>query len=91
MNIGQLSLGYRLRRAIRIVPISEQSIDSALEEFDNVVRQTEEDIVNETKGRNILDAWSPTCKDPATCAACDFRHFCPKPAKGYQDHEEYVP
>ena len=91
MNIGKLSLGYRLRRAIRIVPISEQSIDSALAEFDNVVRRTEEDIVNEIKGRNILDAWSPDCEDAPTCAACDFRHFCPKPSRGYKDYEEYVP
>lgn len=91
MNIGQLSLGYRLRRAIRIVPISEQSIDSALEEFDNVVRQTEEDIVDEIKGRNILKAWSPTCEDAPTCAACDFRHFCPKPSRSYKEYEEYVP
>lgn len=91
MDTEQLSLDYRLRRAIRIVPISEQSINSALQKFDSVVRQTEKDIVNETEGWNILKAWSPTCKDPATCAACDFRHFCPEPAKGYKDHEEYVP
>lgn len=90
MDSEQLSLSYRLRRAIRIVQISKQSIDSALKEFDSVVRRTEEDIVNETKGRNILQAWSPTCKDAPTCAACDFRYFCPEPAKDYKDYEKYV-
>ena len=91
MDTEQLSLDYRLRRAIRIVPISEQSINSALQKFDSVVRQTEKDIVNETEGWNILKAWSPTCEDAPTCAACDFRHFCPEPFKGYKDYEEYVP
>ncbi len=90
MNIEQLSLTYRLRRAIRIVQVSEQSIAKALNEFDDVVRRTEIDILEETNGRNILKAWSPTCDDPATCAACDFRHFCPKPARGYKQHEEDI-
>ena len=81
-SIQQLSLAYRLRRAIRIIPVTRQSITYALEKFDGVVRQTEEDILNETKGMNILEAWSPNCEDPATCAACDFRHFCPDPATG---------
>ena len=89
-SIQQLSLAYRLRRAIRIVPVTKQSITNALEKFDNVVRRTEEDILNETKGMNILKAWKPNCDDPATCAACDFRHFCPCPAKGYKQHEEDV-
>ena len=39
-----------------------------------------EDVVEESDGRNILEAWAPTCEDEATCAACDFRHFCPRPA-----------
>ena len=77
---GQLSLEFRLQRAIRVIPISEQSIKRALKEFDDVVRRAEEDIAAEANGDNILVAWSPTCGDDGTCAACDFRHFCPKPA-----------
>ena len=80
MDTSQLSLEFRLRRAIRVVPVSQESIKVALAEFDGVVRQSEEDIASESIGRNILEAWSPNCDDSDTCAACDFRRFCPKPA-----------
>lgn len=75
----QLSLEYRLQRAIRVVPITEESIADALSNFDGVVRKVEEDIVQEAEGSDILKAWSPDCEDEATCAACDFRYFCPSP------------
>ena len=80
MDTSQLSLDFRLRRAIRVIPISPDSIARALWSFDDVVRRAEEDVVAEAAGRNILQAWAPNCEDEATCAACDFRHFCPKPA-----------
>ena len=80
MDTSQLSLEFRLRRAIRVVPVSGQSIANALSKFDDVVRQAEEDIVDESNGSDIIQSWSPNCEDENTCAACDFRHFCPKPA-----------
>ncbi len=80
MDTSQLGLPYRLRRAIRVIPISRSSIESALREFDQVVRKAEENIVAEAASTNILQAWSPNCRDEATCVACDFRHFCPNPA-----------
>ena len=79
-STDQLSLEFRLRRAIRVIPISEQSLDDALEEFDDVVRRIEEDVAKEANGQNILQSWSPDCSDNDTCVACDFRNFCPKPA-----------
>lgn len=80
MDTSQLSLDFRLRRAIRVVPVSPESINAALAEFDGVARRAEEDIASESAGQNILQAWSPNCDDSDTCAACDFRRFCPKPA-----------
>lgn len=80
MDTSQLGLAFRLRRAIRVIPVSSRSINTALHEFDQVVRRAEEDIMAESTNANILQAWSPDCQDEATCAACDFRHFCPKPA-----------
>lgn len=80
MDTSQLSLEFRLRRAIRVVPVSGQSIANALSQFDDVVRQVEEDVVDESYGGDIIQSWSPNCEDPDTCVACDFRHFCPKPA-----------
>jgi hypothetical protein len=76
----QLSLGFRVRRAIRVIPITDESKEVALHEFDEVVRRAEEDIVQEANGGDILHAWFPQCNDEDTCSACDFRYFCPRPA-----------
>lgn len=78
-DTDQLSLEFRLRRAIHVVRVTPESKQAALAEFDNVVRRAEEDIINEAQSGDILRAWSPNCGDGSTCAACDFRHFCPLP------------
>ena len=78
MDSQQLSLSFRLRRAIRVIPISRESTEGALASFDDVVRRAEEDIVAEATS-GILQAWAPNSEDEGTCTACDFRHFCPKP------------
>ena len=87
----QLSLDFRLRRTIRVVPVTQESTEIAKEAFDDVVRQAEEDIVRESLTGNILRAWSPGCNDDATCDACDFRHFCPKPAGKGDDYTPLAP
>ena len=87
----QLSLEFRLRRAIRVIPINKRSSDEAVKEFDDVVRQIEEDIVEEAKNGNILKAWGPNCEDDDTCSACDFRYFCPKPANKTQSYRPSTP
>ncbi|OPY59228.1 MAG: PD-(D/E)XK nuclease superfamily protein [Pelotomaculum sp. PtaU1.Bin035] len=76
----QLSLRFRLQRAIRVIPVTAESIQRALQAFDNVVRLAEEDIIEEAQLGNILQAWSSCYDDEDTCSACDFRHFCPRPA-----------
>ncbi len=86
MSTSQLSLAYRFRRAIRVIPITQESTDSALMAFDGVVRQAEQDVIAEANGENILQAWYPNCEDEATCAACDFRYFCPRPAGKKDDY-----
>ena len=91
MDGSQLSLPFRLRRAIRVIPITQQSTDSALAAFDQVVRQAEEDVIAEANGNDILQAWSPNCQDEATCAACDFRYFCPRPAGKREDYVVVAP
>jgi hypothetical protein len=81
-DTDQLSLPFRLRRAIRVVPVTEDSIAFALAQFDNVVRQAEEDVVAEANVGSILNTWAASCNDEGTCVACDFRWFCPDPAGG---------
>lgn len=87
----QLSLEFRLRRAIRVVPITADSTRLALAAFDDVIRRIEEDIVGEANNGDILRAWSPNCVDEDTCVACDFRHFCPRPAGKSDDYTPGTP
>lgn len=89
-STDQLSMAFRIRRAIRVIPVTQTSKNTALSEFDDVVRRVEEDIIHESNSGNILQAWSPICNDKATCDACDFRHFCPRPAT-INNPENYVP
>lgn len=78
-NPSQISLGFRLARALRIIPVSEASITDSLQAFDQAVLSIETDIMNETNGKNIQDAWQANCEDADTCSACDFRWSCPSP------------
>ncbi|MBZ0158182.1 MAG: PD-(D/E)XK nuclease family protein [Alphaproteobacteria bacterium] len=92
--IDQLSIEFRLRRAIRVIPVTNESTQTALKEFDDVVRRAEEDIIKEACIGDILQAWSPQCLDDDTCSACDFRYFCPRPAgkgDGYRPEAPEAP
>lgn len=80
-STDQLSLAFRLRRAIRVIPITQQSTQESLAAFDDVVRRAEEDIVAEAQAGSILDTWAHN-GDDSTCDACDFRWFCPNPSLG---------
>ena len=88
---SELSLEFRLNRALRVIPVTDKSTGVALNKFDGVVRRIEEDIANEVVGRDILRAWSPDCRDPGTCVACDFRHFCPSPCDAPEDYQVKAP
>lgn len=77
---SQISLGFRLKRAIRVIPISKESIQKSLNEFDNTVCSIETNVARETNGAQLPSAWRPTCQDEGTCNACDFRWACPSPA-----------
>lgn len=76
--IPNLSLPFRLARAIRVIPVSPASQAAAATQFDNVVSSIEQCVVTEAAAGTIIQHWQP-CGDAETCAACDFRHFCPSP------------
>lgn len=78
-DANQLSLDFRLRRAIRVVPVTPETLVDATNAFDDVVRNIEENIENEVVAGTIPAAWAANCTDEGTCVACDFRHFCPTP------------
>lgn len=75
----ELSEAFRISRAIRVIPVTEASMQAAGAAFDGVVRDIEERIVKEIQVGAINSAWVPSCADADTCSACDMRYFCPKP------------
>jgi hypothetical protein len=77
-----LSEEFRLHRAIRVIPISLESIAEATGAFDRLVGEIEYNVLREAALGHIGQAWHPTCHDRKTCSACDFLSFCPRPADG---------
>ena len=78
MAIPNFSYEFRMRRAIRVVPVTSMSQVNATNHFDQVVLQIEQCVGSEASSGTISGHWNP-CGDAETCAACDFRHFCPNP------------
>lgn len=76
----RLSDAFRFRRAIRVIPITERSIEHATRQFDQIVAEIESRVREEEIRGSIRETWPPDCESPETCIACDFRHFCPRPA-----------
>lgn len=77
--VPAFSLDFRLRRAIRVVPIDDPSIQIAVAKFDEIVTRIESCVSHEAQHGTIMEHWPKEGDDP-TCDACDFRHFCPSPA-----------
>ena len=69
-----------LAKAVRVIPISRKSVDSAVAEIDDAARRIEIALADEEIDGNAIRSWQPDCQDKTVCAACDFRYFCPKPA-----------
>ena len=69
-----------LDKAIRVIPISPQSVDRAIAQIDDVARRIQDALADEETDGNIIRSWQPNCRDKTVCRDCDFRHFCPQPA-----------
>ena len=72
-----LSFGLRLRRVLRVIPVSEESIAVAAVSFDNVVLDIELARAGERCSPHILSEWPNNPTDKATCVACDWKNICP--------------
>ena len=83
-----LSEEFRIERAIRVIPVTEESIKTACEEFDNIVLEIETKITTEINVGDVSKVWTPHCNDGETCSACDFRYSCAKP---FGAPDGYVP
>lgn len=72
-----LPFEYRLERALRIVPVTQDAIRAALSAFDGVVERIETCLGKECHGQPILKAWERNATDENTCVVCDSRTYCP--------------
>jgi hypothetical protein len=77
-RIPSFSQAFRMQRALRVFPVTQESQANATNEFDQVVVHIEQCVAAETNGGTIKTHWNAG-GDAETCAACDFRHFCPNP------------
>lgn len=77
---ANLSEAFRIRRALRVVPLTDAGISEALQEFDKLVLEIESNITSELAAGGINQVWQANCADPQTCVACDFEPSCPRPA-----------
>ncbi|MGZ0710097.1 PD-(D/E)XK nuclease family protein [Coraliomargarita sp. W4R53] len=73
----QLSFAYRLKRAIRVVPISDASIEKSLNSFDDTVGRIEVCIANEVNSGKVIPSWEKNASHDPTCEACDSKTYCP--------------
>lgn len=73
-----LSLDYRLKRAIRVIPITDKSIDKSLKEFDNTVGRIEKCMADEAKTGQVINSWERNADHEPTCEACDSKTYCPE-------------
>jgi len=71
------SFNFRLKRALRIVPISRESQQDAAQHFDDVVLDIETARAKERQSPHIRRQWPTNRFDDATCVACDWRVVCP--------------
>jgi PD-(D/E)XK nuclease superfamily protein len=87
-----LPFDYRLVRALRVVPITQQSVAQALQAFDDVVKEIETCRGQEIHGVPVLQAWTKNSSEESTCVVCDSRTFCPEYQAIYaKKHSETEP
>lgn len=78
--VPNLSLEFRLRRALMIIDTSDALTHLAVQHIDQVVSRIESSAAFEHDSGVIQANW-PACGEVQDCDACDFLHHCPNPAK----------
>jgi hypothetical protein len=73
-----LSLQFRLKRAIRVIPITVESIAKSLKEFDKTVGRIEKCVAQEAKTGVVIASWEKNASHEPTCEACDSKTYCPE-------------
>lgn len=79
--LPELPFEFRLRRAIRVIPVTEGTMAHALEQFDQTVARIEVCRGKELEEGRVLNTWEKNPAEESTCTACDARTFCPSYGK----------
>lgn len=77
-NLPSLSLEFRLKRAVRVIPITQASINQSLNQFDQTVGRIEKCLEEEALKGGVIEAWEKNANHEPTCKACDSKTFCPE-------------
>lgn len=78
-RLPEFSDNFLRKRALRIINVSDNDINDALTEIDNIIASIENCSLKENNTGTIPNNWPKNGKEQ-DCDACDFRHFCPSPA-----------
>lgn len=73
----QLSLAFRLQRALRCIPVTTAALQTALTTTDNAALRIQTCQDQETQSGRILSAWERNNRRPIACNACRARTWCP--------------
>ncbi|HEY3776828.1 MAG TPA: hypothetical protein VGL35_02090 [Rhizomicrobium sp.] len=73
----KLTEEFRFTRALRVIRVNTETVVQATGAFDKIVSDIERCVVTEAANGSIGATWMPSCIEEETCAACDFRFFCP--------------
>lgn len=71
-----LSPSLMMARALRVLPVTMQSMLDATAQIDRVVAEIEARVADEGARHRIKPVWSPNSQSEETCVACDFRAGC---------------
>lgn len=72
-----LSFDYRLKRAIKVIPITEAGIEASLNQFDDTVGRIETCLADEQNTGVVINSWEKNSSHDQTCEACDAKTYCP--------------
>ena len=64
--------------AIRVIPITEESIAKSLKAFDETVGRIEKCMAAEAKTGVVIKSWEKNPSHEPTCEACDSKTYCPE-------------
>ncbi|MBA4765468.1 MAG: PD-(D/E)XK nuclease family protein [Erythrobacter sp.] len=67
---------FMMRRALRVLPVTQASMQDATGQIDRVVASIEACVASEREVHAIKQVWDANSQSEDSCAACDFRAGC---------------